>query len=292
MPSRWRRRTDLTVSQTYESLTRRARSFHAKKRLGQNFLVDPAVLERIVDSLDPEKSDTVLEIGPGLGFMTAILAERAGSVFAVELDSDAVAELEKQNLKNVVIEHGDFLQFDLNKIGVPVFKVAGNVPYQITTPIVARLFGEIGAPSAWLKSIKTVVLTVQKEVAERFVGRPGSKSYSQITLLIDYFARAEIVEIIPPDAFWPRPEVTSAVVRMTPHAEPSIQCKDHILLRQIIQAGFRQRRKMLKNNLTFTKRTQDEIARTMAALKLDPMARAERLSLAQFARLADALSTR
>lgn len=209
---------------------------------------------------------------------------------AVELDRDCVQELSKSEFKNLEVVHHDFLEFDLNKLEAERIKVIGNVPYQITTPIVARLFGEIGAPSPWLGKIDSVVLTVQKEVAERFVARPGRKDYSQITLLINYFAESEIVEIVPPDSFWPRPEVTSAVVKLVPREKPPIDCVNHILLRQIIQAGFRQRRKMLKNNLGFLKKSTEELENLMSALKLDPQARAERLSLQQFAQITNAVA--
>ena len=196
------------------------------------------------------------------------------------------------NMPGVEIHHQDFLQFDLTSIDCRSLKVVGNVPYQITTPIVARLFGEIGAPSPWITKIDSVVMTVQKEVAERFVANPNNKNYSQISLLIKYFAEAELLEVIPAESFVPEPNVKSAVVRMKPHLRVPIDCSDHKLLRQIIRAGFKQRRKMLKNNLSFLNLSEAELGALFASLKIDPMVRAERLSLDQFAKIANAVVAR
>ncbi len=232
----------------------------------------------------------MVEIGPGLGFLTRFLAANDCRILAVDLDRECVEELQKSNFKGVEIYHEDFLQFDLASIDSRALKIVGNVPYQITTPIVARLFGEIGAPSPWLTKIESVVMTVQKEVAERFVANPNNKEYSQITLLIKYFAEAELLEVIPKDAFIPEPNVTSAVVRFKPYDKPRVDCVDHKLLRQIIRAGFKQRRKMLKNNLSFLNLSQDQLGSLLASLKIDPMVRAERLSLDQFAKIANAVA--
>jgi 16S rRNA (adenine1518-N6/adenine1519-N6)-dimethyltransferase len=279
-----------TETPTKAQLTKAARVFHTKKRLGQNFLVDPEVLSRIAGALDLNESDCVIEIGPGLGFLTRFLSPYGCRILAIDLDRECVEELQKSNYKGVEVFHQDFLQFDLNSIECQSLKVIGNVPYQITTPIVARLFGEIGAPSPWLSKIDSVVMTVQKEVAERFVANPNNKEYSQITLLIKYFAHAELLEVIPADSFVPEPNVTSAVVRMTPYEKPPVDCADHKLLRQIIRAGFKQRRKMLRNNLSFLNLPPDEIGKLLASLKIDPLVRAERLSLDQFAKIANAVT--
>lgn len=275
---------------TREQLYNKARHFHTKRRLGQNFLVDPEVLSRIASSIDPQPDDCVIEIGPGLGFLTEFLAQSGCRIVAVDLDRECVEALGKRNLKGVEVIHHDFLQYDLQALEGESLKVIGNVPYQITTPIVARLFGEIGAPSPWLHRIKSLVMTVQREVAHRFTATPDHKEYSTITLLVDYFAKCELLEIVPSDAFVPEPNVTSAVVRFTPHKESPIDCVDHKLLRQIIRAGFKQRRKMLRNNLSFLKINPDEAGKMLASLKIDPLARAERLTLEQFARIANAVS--
>lgn len=275
---------------TREELYQKARYFHTKRRLGQNFLVDPDVLSRIAGAIDPQPEDCVIEIGPGLGFLTEFLAQTGCRIVAIDLDRECVEALGQRNLQGVEVIHQDFLQYDLSAIESENLKVIGNVPYQITTPIVARLFGEIGAPSPWLHRIKSLVMTVQREVAYRFTATPDHKEYSMITLLVDYFAKAELLEIVPSDAFVPEPNVTSAVVRFTPHKESPIDCVDHKLLRQIIRAGFKQRRKMLRNNLGFLKITPDEAGKMLASLRIDPLARAERLTLEQFARIANAVT--
>jgi len=237
--------------------------------------------------LDITPGDSVVEVGPGIGFLTRHLQAQGAKVTAVELDAECVGALESMTMENVSITHGDFLRYDLTPLGK--IKVVGNVPYQITTPILCYLFGEIGEPKPWFKNIERVVLTVQYEVAQRFVSSPGSKEYSQITLLTNYFAEAEIMQILPPASFYPAPRVTSAVVRFKPRTEPPVPCSNGKLLRQLIRAGFSQRRKMLKNNLAFLKMDEGSLNKIFSQLHLDPQSRAERLSLLQFARLTDAV---
>jgi 16S rRNA (adenine1518-N6/adenine1519-N6)-dimethyltransferase len=197
--------------------------------------------------------------------------------------------LNEQTMENVSITHGDFLRFDLLPLGR--LKVAGNVPYQITTPILCYLFGEIGEPKPWSHNIDSVVLTVQYEVAQRFVATPGVKEYSKITLLTNYFAQAEILKVLPSECFYPKPKVTSAVVRLTPFKAPAVTCTNAKLLRQLIKAGFSQRRKMLRNNLSFLKLDEKTLDKIYSDLHLDPQSRAERLTLGQFARFADAVQS-
>ncbi|HEY9871749.1 MAG TPA: 16S rRNA (adenine(1518)-N(6)/adenine(1519)-N(6))-dimethyltransferase RsmA [Candidatus Obscuribacterales bacterium] len=268
-----------------------ARRFQARRQLGQNFLTDPHVLERIAGTLDLSPSDSVLEIGPGLGFLTRFLTGSGAAVTAVELDASCVEHLRRLNLPGLRIVHADILQFDLGLIGARRLKVVGNIPYQITAPIIAHLFGEIDKPAAWLPLIDKVVMTVQLEVAERLVARAGEKQYSQVTLLTNYYCRACILEVVPAECFFPEPKVTSAVVELIPLAAPAVEAKNPRLLRQIIQAGFAQRRKMLKNNLGFLHLPEGQLLAVFSSLKLDPQIRAEKLSLGQFAMLADALET-
>lgn len=209
-------------------------------------------------------------------------------VRAIELDAECVRDLKKLPLDNVEITHGDFLQFDLGTAGDTI-RIIGNVPYQITTPIISRIFGEIGQPRPWLSNVKKLIMTVQYEVAERFVAVPDTSEYSQITLLVNYFAQSRILRKVPRDAFYPQPEVTSAVVEFTPLKEPAVSCRDAKLLRQLIKAGFGQRRKMLKNNLSFLHADPVELNVAFESAGINLQARAETLSLAQFARLSDAL---
>jgi len=272
-------------------LTRIARRFQAKKRLGQHFLVDPPVLAQIAGALELAPADTVLEIGPGLGFLTSVLSASGARIIGVELDIDCIEYLRQLRLPGVSLVHADFLQFDPRCLQAARIKVVGNVPYQITAPIIARLFGEIGSPAPWLPLIEKLVMTVQREVAERLVASPGQKDYSQITLLATYYASARVLSVVPPELFFPEPEVTSAVIELVPRQEPAVSCLNRRLLRQVIQAGFGQRRKMLKNNLGFLKISAEELLTIFKRLSFDPQVRAERLSLEQFAMLADALET-
>lgn len=200
---------------TRQQLTELAKSFHTKKHLGQHFLVDTEALAEIALAAQLEPGEKVLEIGPGAGFLTRFLIDKNASVTAVELDREAVQELDRLKASNLHVVHGDFLRFDINDAvsDGEQLTVVGNVPYQITAPIIAHLFGEIGEPSPWLKKIKSVVLTVQLEVAERFVASPGGKDYSQVTLLVNYFANASLIRKVPKEAFYPIPNVNSAVVR-------------------------------------------------------------------------------
>lgn len=283
-------RDDSVVDDTLRNqLIATARKVRANKKLGQNFFVDPNGLEKIVAALEIEPSDKVLEIGPGLGFLTLVLQKSGAEITAVELDRNLVERLTPQISKNVNLIHGDFLEFDFTSLGPGPVKVAGNIPYQITSPILSRLFGEIGAPSELSKRIKCVVLTMQKEVALRLVAAPGSKDYSHLTVMKDFLFDAELLFTVAPDSFYPAPDVTSAVVKMTPLAKPPIECRDIGMLRRVIKAGFKQRRKMLKNNLSSLNLFDEAVSEAFKQANINPAARAEDLSLKQFAILTDAL---
>jgi 16S rRNA (adenine1518-N6/adenine1519-N6)-dimethyltransferase len=263
--------------------------FPARKQFGQNFLINKESLEKIADQLYLETSDNVIEIGPGLGFLTEELLRRGVKVQAIELDEYCVEALQKLSLPKLTIIQNDFLQVDLEKIITDKTKVIGNIPYNITTPIISKLIGEIGQPSLWLPKISLIVLTVQQELANRLAAVPGNKDYSQITLLMNYFGRTELVLKLPARDFSPIPKVASAVIRFIPHSKPPITCSNHLLLRQIIQASFARRRKMLKNNLLALHLSETEIDQIFEQLNFDPYVRAEGLTLAQYARLTDAI---
>jgi 16S rRNA (adenine1518-N6/adenine1519-N6)-dimethyltransferase len=272
-----------------QSLKEKARHFRAKKRLGQNFLINPEILSKIVRAFELKENDHVLEIGPGLGFLSQLLVEAGARLTAIEVDSECVKKLRALSLPRMELIQSDFLDSDLSALLSEKTKVIGNIPYNITSPIIAKLLGEIGKPSPWLGAIDSIILTVQREVASRLVALPGGEDYSQITLLINYFAQAELLFLIEPEDFYPIPEVTSAVVRLVPYATPPVSCLNTKLLRQLIRSGFRQRRKMLRNNLGFLKISPDKLLEVFAELNFDPQVRAERLGLKQFALLADAL---
>jgi 16S rRNA (adenine1518-N6/adenine1519-N6)-dimethyltransferase len=272
-------------------LTRQARAFYAKKRLGQHFLIDPEALATVAGALEISPGDRVIEVGPGLGFLTQFLLDKEASVVAVELDEQAVERLNNFRWGNLTIVHQDFLRFNLEDAVPPAgrAKVAGNIPYQITSPILRMLFGEIDEPNPVLSKISSIVFTIQAEVADRFVAVPGTKQYSQITLLVNNFSKPEIIKRLPSESFVPPPEVQSAIVRLIPRESPAVSPRNPRLMRQIIQAGFRQRRKMLKNNLNFLSVDDTTLDAVFDKLNFDPQTRAERLSLQQFAMLADAL---
>jgi 16S rRNA (adenine1518-N6/adenine1519-N6)-dimethyltransferase len=276
---------------TSAALVKEAKAFHLKKRLGQHFLVDLLVLQQITTSLSATAGDTIVEIGPGIGFLTRLLSATAARIVAIDLDRESIQSLAEMKLPNVELQQGDFLQFDLSSVspGDSRFKVVGNVPYQITGLILGHILGEIDAPSPWLQRIDSIVLTVQKEVAQRMVARPGSDAYSKVSLLISYYCDSELTLVIPPEAFYPPPKVTSAIVKLTPWQQPPVTPRNLRLFKQLIDAGFRQRRKMLRNALTFLHMPQEDIDRIFKQLSFDPQVRAERLGLPQFAMLADAI---
>lgn len=266
--------------------------FVFQKRFGQNFLIDTHVLDRIIAASEITKDDFVLEIGPGIGTMTQYLAEAAREVTAVEID-DALIPILKDTLKewdNVSVLHGDILKTDICKIaeeknqGRPI-KVVANLPYYITTPIIMALF-EQHVPLA------NVTVMVQKEVAARMKSGPGSKDYGALSLAVQYYAEPYIVANVPCNCFMPRPNVDSAVIRLTRYEEPPVQVKDEKMLFKIIRASFNQRRKTLQNGLNNSSElnfTKDQIAAAIAEAGFSPSVRGEALTLEQFAKLTDIL---
>ncbi len=267
--------------------------FHFQKKFGQNFLIDPRVLEKIIRAAGVTKEDFVLEIGPGIGTMTQYLAEAAREVTAVEIDRNLIPILEETlgEYDNVNVICDDILKVDIaalarEKNGGKPIKVVANLPYYITTPIIMGLF-ERQVP------LDNITVMVQKEVADRMQAGPGSKDYGALSLTVQYYAEAYIAAFVPPNCFIPRPGVGSAVIRLTRHKEPPVDCRDTALLFRLIRASFNQRRKTLVNSLhnspelSFSK---EEIQGAVLALGLSPSVRGEALSLAQFAALADILS--
>jgi 16S rRNA (adenine1518-N6/adenine1519-N6)-dimethyltransferase len=270
-------------------LVQRARYFPARKQLGQNFLVNKDSLQKIVDQLCLVPGDNILEIGAGLGFLTELLTACGARVQAIELDQYCIDALQKLALPRLTVIANDVLQVDFKKLITSRMKVVGNIPYNITTPIIGKLLGEIGQPAQWLSQIEFIVLTVQRELAQRLVAAPGKKDYSQITLLMNYFGRTEVVLNLPAQDFLPVPKVDSAVIKFIPYDKPPVTCRNHLLLRQVIQAAFANRRKMLKNNLASLHLSNADILQIFNQLNFDPYVRAESLSLVQYARLADSI---
>ena len=266
--------------------------FMFQKKFGQNFLIDTHVLERIISAAGITKDDCVLEIGPGIGTMTQYLAENAGHVVAVEIDRNLIPILKETlaDYDNVTVINEDILRVDIKALaeeyngGKPI-KVVANLPYYITTPIIMGLF-ESGVP------IDNITVMVQKEVADRMKEGPGSKDYGALSLAVQYYAEPEIVANVPPNCFIPRPNVGSAVIRLTRHKEMPVEVKDPALMFKIIRASFNQRRKTLQNGLGNAPElpyTKEQIAAAIAEMGLTPTIRGEALSLAQFAQLSDIL---
>ena len=266
--------------------------FMFQKKFGQNFLIDTHVLEKIISAAGITKNDCVLEIGPGIGTMTQYLAENAGHVVAVEIDRNLIPILKETlaDYDNVTVINEDILRVDIKALaeeyngGKPI-KVVANLPYYITTPIIMGLF-ESGVP------IDNITVMVQKEVADRMKEGPGSKDYGALSLAVQYYAEPEIVANVPPNCFIPRPNVGSAVIRLTRHKEMPVEVKDPALMFKIIRASFNQRRKTLQNGLGNAPElpyTKEQIAAAIAEVGLTPTIRGEALSLAQFAQLSDIL---
>ena len=266
--------------------------FMFQKKFGQNFLIDTHVLEKIISAAGITKNDCVLEIGPGIGTMTQYLAENAGHVVAVEIDRNLIPILKETlaDYDNVTVINEDILRVDIKALaeeyndGKPI-KVVANLPYYITTPIIMGLF-ESGVP------IDNITVMVQKEVADRMKEGPGSKDYGALSLAVQYYAEPEIVANVPPNCFIPRPNVGSAVIRLTRHKEMPVEVKDPALMFKIIRASFNQRRKTLQNGLGNASElpyTKEQIAAAIAEMGLTPKIRGEALSLAQFAQLSDIL---
>lgn len=264
--------------------------FAFQKKFGQNFLIDTHVLDKIIAAAGVTKDDCVLEIGPGIGTMTQYLAENARHVVAVEIDSNLIPILNETlaDYENVTVIHGDILKVDVKQIteqyngGRPI-KVVANLPYYITTPIIMGLFEN-------LVPIDNITVMVQKEVADRMQVGPGSKDYGALSLAVQYYADPYIVANVPPNCFMPRPNVGSAVIRLTRHKEPPVKAEDPGLMFRLIRASFNQRRKTLQNGLNNSPEipfTKEQIMSAVESLGLGASVRGEALTLEQFASLSN-----
>ena len=268
-------------------------NFTFQKKFGQNFLIDPHVLDKIIAAAEITKDDFVLEIGPGIGTLTQYLAEAAREVVAVEIDSSLIPILEDtlSSYDNVSVINEDVLKADLKKLaeerngGKPI-KVVANLPYYITTPIIMGLF-ESHVP------LKSLTVMVQKEVALRMQAGPGTKDYGALSLAVQYYAEPYLAANVPPNCFMPRPNVGSAVIRLTRFEEMPVKVKDEALLFRLIRASFNQRRKTLQNGLVNSPEldfSKEQVAAAIETLGVSPSVRGEALTLEQFAALCNALS--
>ena len=266
--------------------------FAFQKKFGQNFLIDPHVLDKIVAAAGIGPDDFVVEIGPGIGTLTQYLAYAARSVCAVEIDKNLIPILEDtlSDYDNVEVINNDVLKVDLAALakeknnGRPI-KVVANLPYYITTPIIMGLF-ENHIPAT------SITVMVQKEVAERMQAGPGGKDYGALSLAVQYYAEPYIVANVPPNCFMPRPNVGSAVIRLTRHTEPKIVVKDEKFMFKLIRASFNQRRKTLQNGINNSAElsiSKDAVVEALRKMGLSESIRGEALTLAQFAELSDLL---
>ncbi len=266
--------------------------FIFQKKYGQNFLIDSNILENIIDAAEVTKDDCVIEIGPGIGTMTQYLCENAREVVAVEIDKNLIPILADtlSAYDNITVINEDILKVDINKIvqeknqGRPV-KVVANLPYYITTPIIMGLF-ESHVP------LDSITIMVQKEVADRMQVGPGTKDYGALSLAVQYYADPQIEMIVPATCFMPRPNVDSAVIKLTRYQNPPVQALDEGFMFDVIRASFNQRRKTLVNGLTNAgnlKVSKDKVLEVLEEMGLPATIRGEALTLEQFARLSDLL---
>ncbi|OGX61517.1 MAG: 16S rRNA (adenine(1518)-N(6)/adenine(1519)-N(6))-dimethyltransferase [Paenibacillus sp. RIFOXYA1_FULL_44_5] len=268
-------------------------AFTFKKSLGQNFLIDANILDKIVSAADLDAGAGVLEIGPGIGALTEKLAQAAHQVVAVEIDQRLIPILQEtmEHYDNVQIIQGDILQVQLDEIFQQYFagctsqSVVANLPYYVTTPILMRLLEE-------KVPIKNIVVMIQKEVADRMTAAPGGKNYGSLSIAVQYYCQAKMVTIVPHTVFIPQPNVDSAVIKLSVREKPPISVQSEAFFFQVVQAAFKQRRKTLYNNLRSSFSTiSQEIVPILDSCEIDPSRRAETLHMEEFAKLSNAMLT-
>lgn len=265
-----------------------------KKRWGQNFLIDERIIQAIVAAAELSPADTVVEIGPGLGSLTAHLVQQAGRVLAVEIDAQLIPLLQEKlgSYPGFKILEQDILKVDLDRAVQEAFgqvphpyKIVANLPYYITTPVIMKLLEE-------RCRISTMVLMVQKEVGERMQARPGTKAYGALSVAVQYYTEPSVVCKVPPGAFRPVPEVSSVVVKLAVRETPAVAPRDERLFFQVVRAAFGQRRKTLVNALSgfFRRWSKEEMTELLQQAGIPPTVRGEELGLTEFAQIADALA--
>lgn len=250
----------------------------AKKRFGQNFLTDPAIIQSLVDAISPQTADIMVEIGPGLGALTQPLLKQLNQLHVVEIDRDIIQWMQQTYpAEKVKIHHSDVLKFDFNTIGERI-RVVGNLPYNISSPILFHLLDNV-------EHIIDMHFMLQKEVVERMVAAPSTPAYGRLSVMLQYHLQMEYLITVPPEAFEPAPKVESAFVRCIPHTHLPVVAKDTSLFAKVVLAAFSQRRKTLRNTL---KGLLDDAG--FAHVGIDSQLRAENLSVAQFVAIANFLA--
>jgi len=282
---------DLTSPTQLRELLR-THGFRIKKRLGQNFLVDRNVLDKIIEIADISNHDNILEIGPGVGTLTLSLAERGARIVAVEVDHTLIPILREvlDPYHNVTVVHSDILALDMplfirENFGDGTVKVVGNLPYYITSPVITKM---IEARSCF----ERIVFMVQKEVADRLTSPPGTKEYGSMTVFVQFYLQVEVAAHVSRNVFFPPPDVSSAIVRMTPRSTPPVDVPSEKVFFDIVHCAFGQRRKTILNSLSncpALSLSKDEAARILHKASVDASRRPETLSLEDFARIARCL---
>lgn len=270
----------------------RAKFFRTKKRLGQNFLINSDIIDDILEHANITKEDVVVEIGAGVGFVTEQLVKQAKKVIAIELDEDAIKELEKIPCDNLQIIHQDILKTDLSNLCDEKIKIVANIPYYITSPIIAHLLGEIDdLNNSNRNKIVDIILMVQEEVARRVVANETSpsKQYGLLTILSQFWAECSIFRLVGRKSFYPAPKVNSALIYMKVRTEPLLKLSDYKHFRRTIKAAFSQRRKTLKNCLVSNGFSPEKVKEALKKLNLEENIRGEKLSIAQFGELSELL---
>ncbi len=268
----------------------RAKKFRTKKRLGQNFLVDEAMIDKIIDTAGLSPDETVIEIGAGLGFVTEKLARSVKKVIAIELDDDAVFELDKLPFSNIEVVQQDILKTRFSELVDTPVKVIANIPYYITSPILAHLIGEIDQLQ-WKNRelISEIILMVQLEVARRVIAdeKSPSKEYGLLSIMVNYWCETEFICKVPASSFFPAPKVDSAIIKLNIRQKPAIKLHNPGLFREITRAAFGMRRKTIKNALVNKGFEKDKVVFALENAGIDPKQRGETLSIEDFKKLSD-----
>ena len=270
----------------------RAKYFRTKKRLGQNFLIDGQTISDIINFAEIKSDDTVVEIGAGVGFVTEQLVKHAKQVITIELDEEAIKELEKLNAPNLKIIHNDILKQDLSELCEGKIKIVANIPYYITSPILAHLLGEIDDLNNKNRNkITDILLMVQEEVARRMVATENSpsKQYGLLTILSQFWANVKIMKLVGRKSFFPAPKVNSALVKLVVREKPLLDLTDYTHFRKTVKGAFSQRRKNIKNCLVSAGFDKEKILRALKTLDLDENTRGEKLSIETFGKLSEEL---
>lgn len=269
----------------------RAKSYRAKKRLGQNFLISSEIIDKIIETADITAEDIVVEIGSGLGFVTEQLVKYAKKVVAIELDEDMVRELKKIKADNLQIVHADILKTDLSQFGENI-KVVANIPYYITSPIIAHLLGEVDdLDNKNRKAISKIVMMTQYEAALRITANENSpeKAYGLLTILSNFYADTKMIEFVKAKSFYPAPKVNSAIIEFDVHTKPVIKLNDYKFFKKVTKACFGTRRKNIKNSLINGGFPKEAVQKTLEEISIPETVRGETLSTEKLGELSEKL---